>query len=248
MAAVIGILNPVFRKEVDPALEHERVSFLIKSAISGDSEARENLIEYYRPYILKEAQRFCRRSLAWGRDEELSIALIAFNEAIDAYQSSKGSSFNTFTALVIKRRLIDYIRQSGKINDFPDHENLIATAVIDEDWDRSERETEIIKYRLLLEEFNITFNLVAKTQPRHKQTRDRLRKAAKTLAADQEMMDYLRATGKLPKSKLCNLAGVTSRMLDRGRIYIIALALLLSRKDLPHLQGYARELAGKGEQ
>ncbi len=51
--------------------------------------------------------------MEYGIDEELSIALMAFNEAIDGYDTSKGS-FLSFAKLVINRRLIDYLRKKTK--------------------------------------------------------------------------------------------------------------------------------------
>ena len=49
-----------------------------------------------------------------GRDDEASIAMIAFNEAIDAYDDSAGASFLSFAEIVIKRRMVDYFRRKTK--------------------------------------------------------------------------------------------------------------------------------------
>jgi RNA polymerase sigma factor len=231
---------------VSPDLDRDSVTTWLDSAASGDRQAREKLIEHYRPFILNEAQRVCRRSLKWGSDDELSVALIAFNEAIDAYRKSEGS-FNSLSGLVIKRRLIDYFRQSGKESDIPDSDNLAEKAAFEEDWERSERETEIERFGQILSDFNLSFELVAENQPRHRQTRERLRRAALVLAGDRDLLEHLYSSGNLPKGRLCELAGVTPRMLDRGRAYVIALALLLSKDDLPHLQAYAQDLAGRGD-
>ncbi len=228
-------------------MAQDHLTAWLDSAFSGDSQARDKLIEYYRPFILKEAQRVCRRPLQWGHDDELSIALIAFDEAIDAYEKSKGGSFNLLCRLVIKRRLIDYFRQVDKLNDIPDTDQLTSKAIFNEDWERSEREREIEKYSQLLNDFNLSFEQVAKAQPKHHQTRETLRRVAKILAGDKVMMGYLYSKKNLPKGQLCELAGVTPRILDRGRTYVIALALLISRNDLPHLQSYAQELAKEGD-
>jgi RNA polymerase sigma factor len=194
---------------VSPDLDRDSVTTWLDSAASGDRQAREKLIEHYRPFILNEAQRVCRRSLKWGSDDELSIALIAFNEAIDAYRKSKEGSFNSLSRLVIKRRLIDYFRQSGKESDIPDSDNIDAMASVEEDWERSEREAEIEKFGRILSDFNLSFTMVAENQPRHRQTRERLRRAAIVLAGDRDLLDYLHSSGNLPKGRLCELAGVT---------------------------------------
>ncbi len=228
-------------------MDQDKLKSWLELAASGDKEAREKLIKIYRPFILREGGRVCRRVLSWGHDDETSIALIAFNEAIDAYRCTKGSSFNQFCRMVIRRRLYDHFRREGKATDIPDSEGVIAHSVFEEDWDRVEREEEVEKYRDLLNKFNLSFEIIAKVQPKHRLTRQKLRQTAILLAEDDEMMSYLLDKGKLPKQRLCEMAGVTSRTMDRGRTYVIALALLLSRDDLPHLQGYAREMAGEGE-
>lgn len=227
-------------------MDQEKLNSWLELATSGNKEAREKLIKVYRPFVLRESERVCRRALSWG-DDEASIALIAFNEAIDSYRSNKGSSFNQFCRMVIRRRLYDHFRREGKSSDILDSEGAIAHSVFEEDWDRLEREEEIEKYRDLLKKFNLSFEIIAKAQPRHRLTRQKLRRIAITLAQDSEMMSYLLDRGKLPKQRLCEMAGVTSRTLDRGRTYVIALSLLLSRDDLPHLQGYARDMASEGD-
>lgn len=231
---------------MSPSLDQDSLNRWLTQAVSGDQEAREKLIEQYRSFILKEAQRVCRRFLAWGRDDELSIALIAFNEAIDAYRGSKGGSFEQLTRIVIRRRLVDYFRQAAKPGACLPYPDDSTQQAVEEDWERAEREAEIEKYGRILIDFNLSFRQVAEAQPRHRQTREELRRTAKILAADQALMGYLHSSRKLPQRRLCELAGVTPRVLDRGRIYVIALALLLSGDELPHLQDYARELTGKG--
>jgi RNA polymerase sigma factor len=227
-------------------LDQDSENRWLKQAAAGNKEAREKLIEQYRPFILKEAQRVCRRFLEWGRDDELSIALIAFNEAIDAFRESKGGSFEHLSRLVIRRRLVDYFRRAGRPGSCLPYPDIAAQQAVEEDWERAEREAEIEKYGRLLNHFNLSFRQVAEAQPRHRQTREALRRTAKILSADRELMGYLHSSGKLPQRRLCELAGVTPRMLDRGRVYIIALALLLAGEELPHLRDYARELTGKG--
>lgn len=58
------------------------------------------------------------------QDDEYSIALIAFNEAIRSYDRSKGS-FKSFAAMVIKRRLIDNSIKEQKFKNemsvYPEH-------------------------------------------------------------------------------------------------------------------------------
>ncbi len=59
--------------------------------------------------------RIVPQYLVLGRDDEASIAMIAFNEAIDAYSSDGGgASFLSFAEIVIKRRMVDFFRRQAR--------------------------------------------------------------------------------------------------------------------------------------
>lgn len=44
-----------------------------------------NFIRAHKAFITKVSSKICSRYLTWDKDDELSIALIAFNEAIDNF-------------------------------------------------------------------------------------------------------------------------------------------------------------------
>lgn len=78
----------------------------------GDKEA---FIVQYQPFIRKSISSVCRRYIT-EQDDEYSIGLFAFNEAIEQYSYKKGKSFLAFANLLIKRDVIDYIRKESKHN------------------------------------------------------------------------------------------------------------------------------------
>ena len=79
----------------------------------GDSKLRNDIIHSYKPFIAKTASTVCNRYITES-DDEFSIGMIAFNEAIDKYSSEKGSSLIAFAEIIIKRRVIDYLRSQSK--------------------------------------------------------------------------------------------------------------------------------------
>ena len=79
--------------------------------LKEDSVVRETFLAEYRTFIRHVASQACFRSLEWGRDDELSEALIAFNEAIDLFVADKGVPFLAYARVLMKRRLIDYYRR-----------------------------------------------------------------------------------------------------------------------------------------
>ena len=79
----------------------------------GDKELQNQLIEQYKPFVAKTVSSVCKRYIT-ENDDEFSIGLIAFNDAIEKYSTDKGSSLFAFAELVIKRKVIDYIRKEAR--------------------------------------------------------------------------------------------------------------------------------------
>ena len=77
-----------------------------------DNREADELISDYMPFIKAETAKFINRSPEQS-DDELSIAMFAFYEAIRSYSKLRGS-FLKFAALQIKNRLIDYYRKEKK--------------------------------------------------------------------------------------------------------------------------------------
>ena len=62
----------------------------------GDLTTLQNeLIHSYKPFIAKTVSSVCKRYIHES-DDEFSIGLIAFNEAIQKYHSRKGELINQF--------------------------------------------------------------------------------------------------------------------------------------------------------
>ena len=66
------------------------LSALVSKAKS-DNQCEDTLIRQYMPFIKSETAKFLHRIPQEGQDDELSIALFAFHEAITSYQEQKGA-------------------------------------------------------------------------------------------------------------------------------------------------------------
>jgi len=82
----------------------------------GDELSREKLITDAKPFIARVVGLLCGRSLSWDRDDELSIGLIAFNEAIERFKEKMGVPFTAFARIVIRSRVTDYLRKESRWN------------------------------------------------------------------------------------------------------------------------------------
>lgn len=237
---------------------------LLSRARGGDAAAREDLLGRYTPFALKVAARVTGAYVRMGQDDESSVALVAFNEAIDSYDPERGASFLGFAEAVIRRRLIDHYRQgrakrhevpSSLLGGLDDAEGdatgeavAAGLAAVQRDraeWshrdqeDNAERREEVGRYREMLAIYGITLAELVRLSPRHDDARKRAIEAARALAARPELVESLRRRGELPLKDLAGLAGLSRKTLERQRKYIIAVALILT-EDLPQLEAYLR--------
>ncbi|MCJ7690752.1 MAG: hypothetical protein MUO60_15750, partial [Clostridiaceae bacterium] len=77
-------------------------------------ENRSDFIYDNKGLIHSTASKLCKRNLTWENDEELSIALMAFNIACDKYDKTKGN-FYGFCKIIIKNALIDSFRKNKNL-------------------------------------------------------------------------------------------------------------------------------------
>jgi len=233
----------------------EQLEKELKKARTGDPDARERLLEDLRQFVLQTASHLCRRKLEWGRDDELSIAFLAVNEAIDRYREERQVPFLAYARLLVKSRLTDYMRREARGPLLLDSEEtaaaLDAVRAREEHWAREaslEREEEIKEFNRLLNSYGISFTDLVNCSPRHADTRRVLLGVAGKLAARRDLMSSLVRTKKLPVRELAELTGVNPKTLERGRKYIIAVALIRHHcTDFLYLCSYLRPGAGEDE-
>lgn len=227
---------------------------LLTRARSGDESARNQLIQDYTPFVLKVASQKAGRFLRPGIDEEISVALLAFNEAIDAYVPERGA-FLSFSQTVIQRRLVDYFRRAQArqhevlLSDLESDDSRRAEASpLDEAaqqvWmaaeDEQDRQREIDEYREILEKLGIRFGDLVRSAPKHRDSRARAISLARAVVQRPEDQVALMERGELPVRALLKQFKVSRRLIERHRTYIVAVAVILTR-DLPHLREYLWE-------
>ncbi|MGI6365540.1 MAG: sigma-70 family RNA polymerase sigma factor [Bacillota bacterium] len=208
----------------------------------GDPVSRNLFLEKYRGFVRKVASAHCRRLLEWGRDEELSIALLALDSAIDIYQPQKGAGFDTFASLVIKRRLIDYQRTLRRrerevcVEELPRGAKLSQTG---EEFLRLERAAELEEFSRLLGKYGISFADLVKESPRQQGVRERILRAARIIAAQEQLLTLILEKGRLPLEQLSQLTGESKKALANRRRYLLALLAVAARAgDFPFIATY----------
>ncbi|WP_322444808.1 RNA polymerase sigma factor SigI [Robertmurraya mangrovi] len=219
----------------------------------GDERLHNELIDSYKPFIAKTVSSVCKRYIH-ETDDEFSIGLIAFNEAIQKYSSDKGSSLISFAEVLVKRRVIDYIRKQSKhqnlsfdmTNEDPEEESsqssIEAELSIDEYQKKTEEERrreEIIQFTMVLRQFDLTFKELVEQSPKHADARKNAMEIANTIVNNQELKEILLDKKRLPIKQLESVVNVSRKTIERNRKYIIAMSLILIG-DYVYLKDYIR--------
>ena len=195
----------------------------------------DKIISDNEQFILKCASKTTGKFITKS-DDEWSIALIAFTEAVESYDSSKGDML-PFAAMVIRRRLIDYIRKDTKYGNEISVEPEELTRAVDEETQRTSAKDEIEAANTLLKTYGFSFFDLADCSPKSTKTKRECAKAVITLMNSQEFMEKMRRTRQLPMKELVLASGVSKKLVDRHRRYIIAAAEILS-EEYPILAEY----------
>ena len=226
---------------------------VVERIVQGEPGLRDTFIAAYRPYIAKVTSRFCKRYIDPTCDDEFSIALSAFNEAIDQFSPTAGKSFLGFAETVIRRRLIDYVRKEQRhahtvpmsAFDTEDDEDTPvnpvetgeALAVYDKERQSELRRYEIEAFTARLKPFGISFMELADKSPKHADSRAMLYGIGARLASDAQLFALIEVKRQLPIKELTLLSAVSRKTLERNRKFIIAAAIIM-QGDYPHLQAY----------
>ncbi len=235
--------------------EHELSEEVYRA--KDDMEAADQLISAYLPFIRSETARFLGRPPQEGRDDELSIAMIAFHEAIQGYSRSRGA-FLSYAAMLIKSRLIDYRRREkrhqGQLSlDSPPAEDepaLADTLAGDRDHSeeivmRSATRAEIEELSAQMKLFGVSLTDVADNCPRQQRTLAACRRAMQFAAENPSLLDDFLRTRRLPIAALCEGSGVERKTLERHRKYLVAL-LLICTNGYELIRGHLKQVLKGG--
>lgn len=219
----------------------------------GEKSLLEELINSYKPFIAKTVSSVCKRYI-YETDDEFSIGLIAFNEAVEKYSPERGSSLLSFSEIIIKRRVIDYIRKQTKsqhisidITNASQEEDSPGSSIVNElsldeyhrQHDEQRRREEIIQFQSVLAAFDLSFSDLVENSPKHADARKNAILVAKMLVDNQELKEMLFEKKRLPIKQLEKMVDVSRKTIERNRKYIIAIALILSN-DYFYMKEYIK--------
>ena len=186
--------------------EHEIVKRV--AAARSNSEEADRLVRDYLPFIKAETAKFLHRPPVEGQDDELSIAMFAFYEAVLNYDKARGTVL-AFASRGIRNRLIDHYRKESR------HGKVIS-------FDQPDSKDED---RTLLDTLESGESNVEEGQIRMDRTLEACYQALACAKENPWLLERFLATRKLPIQDLTELSRVSRKTLERHRKYIAALFL-----------------------
>jgi len=216
-----------------------------------DKQYLEEFIKEYEIFILHTAHKSAGQYIT-KLDDQWSVALSAFHEAINSYDFEKGA-FLPFAETVIRRRLYDYARKESK----HDCEVLIDSYAIEND---AEEEVITVKYEVMskmatnqesdtkleiqmlseaLQDYGITFLDLSEASPKAAKTKAVCGSAISYLSQNTVLVNEMRKSKTLPLKILEKNQKLPRKVLERHRKYIIAGTEIITG-DYPILSEYLR--------
>ena len=230
--------------------EHEIVAMV--AAARGDSLAADELVRRFLPFIRSETAKVIRRGVS-DSDDELSVAMMAFHEAVLAYERLRGA-FLPFAARAIRSRIIDFHRREqrhrGQLSLHEKNEDdreladtlAVGTDPISERTDRTAARQEIAHFPLGLSEFGLSLTDIADNCPKQARTLSACHRALDYARGNPELLEQTVRTKKLPITSLAAGAGVERKTLERHRKYMMAL-LLAYTNGFEIIRGHLGQMA-----
>ncbi len=223
-------------------------------SIGINEEEFSRLAGKYRNFLLSCASENTGRYITES-DDEYSVALSAFHEAVQSYDETKGS-FLGLAKMIISRRLTDYRRRENKYRGTVSYEEAYerdeeqneAGAVLKKEAEiandriaqksrQEELQYEISEIKKVLANYGFSFFDLTGVSPKAEKTRTACSEAIVCILDSRELCDKMRKTGTLPLAELVKMSGIPRKILERHRKYIIAGAEIFLG-DYPYLAGY----------
>ena len=197
----------------------------------------EEFIEKHIPFIISCISKFTGRYVSIENDDEYSIGMIAFVEAIEKYKEKRGD-FYAFARLVIESRLKNFFEKENKnsknksIEDYKEKGiDILETADNNEDLDLNREITidEIKKLKEEIDEFGFGFEELVNEAPKHKDTREKAIDISEKSSREKDITDFMFMKKRLPIKNMSYRFDVSEKVIRKSKLFIITVIIILFR-------------------
>lgn len=192
------------------------------------------IIEEYIPFIIKTISKFTNRYVSIENDEEFSIGLVGFYEAVQKYNNDKGP-FLPFAQLVITSRLKNYYNKENKHNlhismDSMEEEGInIKEKLSNPIEDKSELVDEMDELKREINIFGFSLEDLVDEAPKHVDTRANALDLSEKVSKDKPLVDFMYTKMRLPIKQISLKYRVTEKVIKGSKKFIITGIIIFYR-------------------
>lgn len=210
----------------------------------GECQDIDYLIEKHMPFIIKSISDTTGRYVSCENDEEVSIGLLAFNEAVERFDNDKGH-FLSFAKLVISSRIKNYLKSENRhshssFDEMVDNGMDIKDEKVERDEENEELIDEITKFKMEISEFGFTLEDLVNEAPKQQATRINAINLSKQISKVDEFVNFMYEKRRLPIKKIVDTFKVTEKVVKRSKKFIISVVIIID-KDLGMLKNWIRK-------
>jgi RNA polymerase sigma factor len=204
---------------------------------SGDRDLLEQFIADSIPFV-KRAVRNITHSYFVEQEDEYSIALEAFHQAIYRYKVGGAVPFEPYALLLIKNRLLNWIRDQKQTRqvltmtdceteDGVDLADRLSDPRADHIQQNLEFEEAMMQLECELQMFGLHMSGLSGKLPHHQDTRRLCIRVAQRLTGDEALYTDFMHHHRLPCAELSRRSQIPVKTIEKNRSTIILFTLLL---------------------
>ncbi len=197
-----------------------------------DKDQRDALIKEHFGFIINTVSEVTGRYVEVGNDDAFSVALLAFDEAIDRYDEDRGH-FLAFCKLVIKSRVLTHLKQENQ-QEADESLNDLHEQGFDPKDDKAQSnfdmKAEIESWKEDLADFSITLEKLADEAPKHQDTRERAIDISEASSKKRSITDHLFTKKRLPIRKMSRMFSVTEKIIKGSKTFIISVIIIFFKE------------------
>lgn len=183
------------------------------------------LIKDYTPFIIKTIST-TKNAYVTMENDEFSIGLSAFYEAMTRYDRDKGP-FLTYAKLVIKSRLLNFWKNEQRNRCLPVDEiaEIADSAALP--FEENGLKEEIILFEKELLKFGIDFEFLAEHMPEHNDTKERAIDIGRRTSREKDLIDWLYEKRRLPIAKMAERFFISVKIIKKSKCLITAVIVII---------------------
>jgi len=219
-------------------------SVLIDLNINNNNTDVNELIEKHMPFIIKSISDVTGRYVSCENDEELSVGLLGFHEAIERYDNEKGH-FLSYAKLVIGSRIKNYLKSENKhqhssLEDLLDKGLEIKDEYLEEEEDNGVLLEQINKLKNEISSFGFSLEDLADEAPKQQATRNNAISLSAEISKEEELTSFMYVKKRLPIKRIVLRFAVTEKVIKRSKKFIISVVIIFD-KNLSALKNWIRK-------